>query len=123
METLLRSSSVPALRSKRRHVGVPSAEKQDELAKLMGQSSAHEVPAYVKIILEALVETREQMETIKEWCAKVTEENNKLKVENSDLRKIIEEKDSRLKSAQSQQSSLPPQHSVDPFFMQHELER
>ncbi|KAL6731457.1 hypothetical protein Aduo_002324 [Ancylostoma duodenale] len=79
METPLRSSSVPALRSKRRHVEVPSPGKQDELAKFMGQSSAHEVPPYVKIILEALMETREQMETIKEWCAKVTEENNKPK--------------------------------------------
>ncbi|EYC42576.1 hypothetical protein Y032_0526g2944 [Ancylostoma ceylanicum] len=120
MDTPLRSSSVPASRTKRRHVDVPSPEKQDELTKLMGQSSAHEVPPYVKIILEALMDTREQMETIKKWCVKVSEENSKLKVENSNLRKIIEEKESQLKS---QSHPFSSQSSVDPFFVQHELER
>ncbi|KAL6743772.1 hypothetical protein Aduo_016776 [Ancylostoma duodenale] len=125
MNTPLRSSSVPAFnRNKRRHVDSGSPEKPDVLAQLLGQSSQQDMPAYVRVILEALMETREQMTTIKKWCEKVSEENTQLKSENSDLKKLIQQKESQLNSLApppSSQSSQPSQNSVDPFFLQHDI--
>ncbi|KAL6738849.1 hypothetical protein Aduo_012350 [Ancylostoma duodenale] len=124
MNTPLSFSSVPAFnRNKRRHVDSGSP---DVLAQLLGQSSQQDMPAYVRVILEALMETRELMTTIKKWCEKVSEENTQLKSENSDPKKLIQQKESQLNSLApppSSQSSQPSQNSVDPFFLQHEFER
>ncbi|EYC26247.1 hypothetical protein Y032_0010g1041 [Ancylostoma ceylanicum] len=118
MNTPLRSSSVPAFnRSKQRHVGQTPPEKPDGLAQVMGQSLEQEMPAYVRVTLEDLMETREQMATIKKWCEKVSEENVQLKIENSDLKKLIRQKDSQLNSFTPPSSSQQSRSSVDPFAL------
>ncbi|KIH55095.1 hypothetical protein ANCDUO_14753 [Ancylostoma duodenale] len=72
------------------------AESHD-LSLLMAQSCDGTIPPYVKIILKTLIDNRKQMEAIRSWCMKLSEENAMLRNENSELKKLVEQRDSQLK--------------------------
>lgn len=68
---------------------IASPDKDEHLSQVLPGADG-ELPSYVKFILTALLETRPQMETLQEWCVKVSEENAQLKVENAWLKHFVE---------------------------------
>ncbi|KAK6021225.1 hypothetical protein OSTOST_13112 [Ostertagia ostertagi] len=66
---------------KRKHKELCSPDKDDQLSKLI--DSDKNLPDYVKIILSVLKDTRDQLLAIKQWCIKLSDENDQLS--SSDL--------------------------------------
>lgn len=126
MNTPLRASSVPA--TKRKHLDVVSPDKDEHLSQLLSGADS-EIPAYAKVMLSALLETRRQMETLQQWCLKVSEENAQLKIENARLKQLVECKNSSVQAAENSLSPSPnpPSHMVASNDMiqnsLHEFER
>ncbi|KAK6024785.1 hypothetical protein OSTOST_09340, partial [Ostertagia ostertagi] len=93
-------------------LGEQNLNAGQDWVKLVEECSLPSVPAYVKLILNLLLDTKEQMDAMRKWCAAFMEENDKLKAENEKLKKIIEEKDSQIRSNLSKAPVSDPALSV-----------
>ncbi|XGW32360.1 hypothetical protein V3C99_017144 [Haemonchus contortus] len=85
-------------------------------------NSDDSLPPYIKIILEVLRDTRDQMVTINQWCGRLSEENEKLKAENSELKKLLESNETPPTKDISPSSPSFPQGN-DSVSLERELER
>lgn len=125
METPGRSSSVPAI--KRRHVEILSPDKDQILANMIVDFQTSDFPPYLKLILDALVDTREQLKSVKELCDKINEENVALRSENLKLRQLLQSQDSHVNphvsSSPAQSSQTPPVVSPPSYNQEQDLER
>ncbi|VDL84437.1 unnamed protein product [Nippostrongylus brasiliensis] len=111
MDTPCRSSSVPA--AKRRLVDIESPNKDRTLANMIIDFSTSDYPPYLKIVLDTLLDTREELKSIKELCSKIVDENKALRCENAKLKELLQLKESQLKShVCSVCSSSPPNSQV-----------
>ncbi|VDO35158.1 unnamed protein product [Heligmosomoides polygyrus] len=68
MDTPLRSSSVPA--AKRRLVDIVTPDKDLTLANMLIDYPTSDYPFYIKIILDALIDTREQIKSLNDLCTR-----------------------------------------------------
>lgn len=125
MDTPLRSSSVPA--AKRRLVDIVTPDKDLTLANMLIDYPTSDYPFYVKIILDALIDTREQIKSLNDLCTKISNENVALRSENSRLKDLLRSKEEQLSSHTCPFVSVPPQEISSPDHSspdrENELER
>ncbi|VDL73008.1 unnamed protein product [Nippostrongylus brasiliensis] len=113
----LRSASEPPRKKKFCDIGIVTPDRDQVLSSLIVDSHDSDLPPYVKLILEALVDTRDQLKSLKDFCTRIVDENVSLRNENSKLKELLNQKS----SAPLPTVTLSPPN--DEFLREHEFER
>lgn len=107
----------------------PGTPDRDQvLANLFIDCPTSDFPPYVKLILDSLIDTRDQLKSLKDLCSKIVEENSSLRAENAHLRQLLLQATvpppSSAPHSLSQSPTQPASQSIVPSLMfENEFER